>query len=260
MSTSYPGYETPPASPSTPPAGPAYQVTIKQAPVKPLVTYSLIGICVVVYLVQLASQYLFQVDIPVSLGAKINQYIMEGQVWRFFTPMFLHGSILHIGFNMYALYNIGPSIERFYGHKRYLALYLLGGFAGNVASFIFSSYVSVGSSTAIFGLLGAEGVFLYANREIFGQNARRALTQVIVIAAVNLMIGLSPGIDNWGHVGGLIGGTLFAWFAGPQMKVEGLFPNFSLVDQRETRSILLTGMWVGVLITIVALATIFMRL
>ena len=107
---------------------------------------------------------------------------------------------------MYALYAIGPGLERYYGRSRYLLLYILAGFAGNVASFLISPQTSLGASTAIFGLLGAEGVFLYQNRQLFGPAAKRSLTNVIMIAAVNLMIGLSPGIDNWGHVGGLIGG------------------------------------------------------
>jgi rhomboid protease GluP len=260
MSSPYSSYGTPPPDPSPPPAGPTHSVAFKQPPTKPVVTYTMIGICVAVYLLQLASQNLYQVDLPVIFGAKINEMILKGQLWRFITPMFLHGSIMHVGFNMYALFNIGPGLERFYGHKRFLALYLLAGFAGNVVSFILTPSVSVGSSTAIFGLLGAEGVFMYVNREIFGQNARRGLTQVISIAAVNLIIGLSPGIDNWGHVGGLIGGTLFAWFAGPKLGVEGIFPNFALVDQRDGRSVLLAGTFVGGLFAIVALVTILIRL
>ena len=161
-------------------------------------------------------------DIPAAWGVKANNLIMQGQVWRLFTPIFLHGSILHIGFNMYALFYIGPTLERFYGRQRFLALFLLSGFAGNVISFMFSPYPSLGSSTAIFGLLGAEGVLIYQNREIFGNVARRALSQVVIIAAVNLIIGLTPGIDNWGHIGGLIGGTLFAWFGGPLLQKQGL--------------------------------------
>jgi rhomboid protease GluP len=223
----------------------AQQVRVQGPDRKPLVTYTLLGISVVVYLLQLASQYILGADYPAYLGLKVNELILQGQLWRLFTPMFLHGSILHIALNMYALLAFGPTLERYYGHGRYIALYLVSGFAGNVLSFMFSLAPSLGSSTAIFGLLGAEAVFLYRNRELFGSSARRALTNLITIAAINLVIGMSGGIDNWGHVGGLIGGTLFAWFGGPLLEVQGAYPDLRLEDRRRTTEVLLSG--VGVL-------------
>jgi rhomboid protease GluP len=155
---------------------------------------------------------------------KINEYILAGQWWRLFTPMLLHGSLIHIGFNMYALYALGPGLESTYGHGRFLALYLIAGFAGNVLSFLFSGANSLGSSTAIFGLIGAEAIFLFRNRQIFGAGAQRALTNVLFVALANLMLGFAaPGIDNWGHIGGLLGGSFFAWFAGPLYTLRGDF-------------------------------------
>jgi rhomboid protease GluP len=226
---------------------------------RPYVTYVLIGICVVVYLLQAATSYFLKIDIPAALGVKDNNLIMQGQVWRLFTPMFLHGSILHIGFNMYALFYIGPMLERFYGRWRYLGLFILSGFGGNVISFMFSQYQSLGSSTAIFGLLGAQGVLIYQNREIFGNIARRALSQVILIAVVNLVIGLTPGIDNWGHIGGLIGGTLFAWFGGPVLQRQGQFPPYPLKDARGNREAILAGVGVGALFFFLTIAVMIMR-
>jgi len=226
---------------------------------RPYVTYILIGICVVVYLLQAGTSYFLKVDIPAALGVKDNNLILQGQIWRLFTPIFLHGSILHIGFNMYALFYIGPTLEKFYGRRRYLGLFILSGFAGNVISFMFSQYQSLGSSTAIFGLLGAEGVLIYQNREIFGDIARRALSQVVIIAVVNLIIGLTPGIDNWGHIGGLIGGTLFAWFGGPLLQKQGLVPPFTLTDIRGKREALVAGTAVGALFFFLTIAVVFMR-
>jgi rhomboid protease GluP len=107
--------------------------------------------------------------------------------------------------------------------------------------------------------LGAEGIFLYQNRKLFGNMAQRALTQIVLIAVVNLIIGLSPGIDNWGHVGGLIAGTLFAWFAGPLLQIEGIYPTLGMVDQRETRDVLLAGLGVGVIFVALTTITILMR-
>lgn len=134
-----------------------------------VVVYVIMGLTIVVYLLQLLTQYVMGgMDLPAALGMKVNALIQQGQLWRLFTPMLLHGSLLHIGFNMYALYALGPGLESFYGHRRFLVLYVLSGFAGNVMSFIFSSANSLGSSTAIFGLLAAQAVFLYQNKTIFG--------------------------------------------------------------------------------------------
>jgi len=234
-------------------AGPYPQQVRVQVPEgKPLVTYTLLGISVVVFLLQLASEYLLGADYPAYLGLKVNELILQGQLWRLFTPMFLHGSFLHIILNMYALLIFGPTLERYYGHGRYILLYLVSGFTGNVLSFMFSLAPSLGSSTAIFGLLGAEAVFLYRNRQIFGSGARRALTNLITIAAINLVIGMTGGIDNWGHVGGLIGGTLFAWFGGPLLEVQGVYPDMRLDDQRSTAQALLAGLGVFVLFSLLA--------
>ena len=245
-----------PTPPSVMPAGqePARVVF------RPIVTYALIGVCVVVYLIQLATQTVFQIDIPAQWGVKANSLILQGQVWRLITPMFLHGSILHIAVNMYAMFNIGPTLERFYGRNRYLVLFLLSGYAGNVISFMFSPYPSLGASTAIFGMLGAEGVLIYQNREIFGNIARRALTQIITIAVINLVIGMTPGIDNFGHIGGLIGGTLFAWFGGPLLQRQGLFPPYTLKDVRSTREVIIAAVGVGGLFSFLALAITYLRI
>jgi rhomboid protease GluP len=199
---------------------------------KPLITYTLMGVTIFIYLIQILTKSLFGVDYPAMLGMKVNELIIQGQYWRLFTPMFLHASILHIGFNMYALFVLGTGLERFYGHKRFLALYLLSGFSGVVASFLFSPGPSLGASTAIFGLLGAQGVFFYQNREIIGSAARSSLANVVTIAAINLVIGLSPGIDNWGHMGGLVGGIIFAWFAGPKYERRDMLSMPPVVDSR----------------------------
>jgi rhomboid protease GluP len=259
------GYPPPPRVPPPYSSGqdgvpyPPRQVRVQSRVSQPTITYTLIGINAAVFLLQLASQTFAGVDYLAALGMKANNLILQGQYWRLLTPMFLHASILHIGFNMYALFVLGPGLERQYGHGRFLLLFVLSGFAGNVLSFLFSPYPSLGASTAIFGLIGAEIVFFYQNRKIYGQNARRALINIITIAAINLMIGLSPGmnIDNWGHIGGLVGGTLFAWFAGPALKVEGIYPELSVVDSRDSRDVLLAGLGVGLFFLILAGIKIF---
>ena len=107
-------------------------------PKKIYFAYYILGITVFVYILQNLSEMVFRYDLPVYFGAKINQFIIEGQLWRLITPVLLHGSLIHIGFNMYALYNIGPSLERKYGIWPFLALYLIGGVWGNTLSFLLS--------------------------------------------------------------------------------------------------------------------------
>ena len=206
--------------------------TVRENLVSPVVTYVLVVVTVIIYILQAGTQALTGYDLPALIGMKVNQSILDGQLWRLLTPMFLHGSLVHIGFNMYALVVIGSGLEKRFGHWRFLTLYTMGSFAGNVFSFLLSPNPSLGASTAIFGLLGAEMVFFYQNRELFGSGARRALQNVVTVAVINLVIGLSPGIDNWGHLGGLIGGLIFTWFGGPKLQLQGSFPFLTVEDER----------------------------
>ena len=245
------------AAPEIPPRSPAYVATPQ--PARPLLTYGLMAFTTLVYLAQMASTALLGGDYPAALGAKVNALIAAGQWWRLITPVLLHGSLLHIGFNMYALYVLGPELERHFGRGRFLPLYLLGGFAGNVTSMVFSTAPSLGASTAIFGLLGAQGVFIYQNRGLFGQRSRHALQSILTIAAINFFIGLSPGIDNWGHLGGLVGGAAFSWFAGPLLYLDGIYPYYTLRDRRPPANAWLAAGAVGTLFVALAAGVIFWR-
>jgi rhomboid protease GluP len=207
-------------------------VRIPMPSLVPKVTYAIIGFTVLVYILQLLMDGTLEL-----YGAKINPYIRAGQYWRFITPVFLHASPMHIFFNMYALFSIGSLLERHYGHARFAILYFLGAFSGNVFSFLLGSenIPSIGASTAVFGLIAAEGIFFYQNRKLFGSYTRQALNNTAAIIVVNLLISLTPGIDGWGHLGGLLGGAIFAWFASPIWKVVGTPPDIKLQDERELR-------------------------
>jgi rhomboid protease GluP len=230
----------PPVSDTPQPAPAPQPVRVALPQSAPYVTYSIIGITVFVYILQLASQALVQADLPIAFFAKANDLIRQGQLWRLLTPALVHGSVMHIAFNMYALLSFGTGLERHFGRGRFLLLYILGAFTGNVASFLFSNGYSVGASTAIFGLLGAEAVFLIQNREVFAGRFRSAIGNIIFIAAINLfIIGSLPGIDNWGHIGGLLGGLIFTSFAGPLWEIEGIQPAYHLVDRRPAREVII---------------------
>lgn len=179
------------------------------------VTMGLIALTVLVFLLQYFTSVVLGYDLPELWFAKINEFILQGQLWRLITPILLHGSVLHILMNMYALFIIGPVIERSYGKSRFLALYLLAGVFGNVLSFLFTNEPSLGASTSIFGLIAAQAIYVYRNRVFFGRAAQPMLINIAIIIFINLAIGFIPGIDYWGHLGGLVGGLIFAWLAGP---------------------------------------------
>ncbi len=217
---------------------------------RPTFTYIILVFTCVTYIAQLLSTRIVGFDVPATFGAKVNEFITQGEIWRLVTPMFLHASLLHIGFNMYALIIFGHRLERIYGHSRFLLLYFLAGITGNLFSFYLTPGISIGASTAVFGLLAAEGIFIYTNRRFF-PNATYALREIIMILVFNIFIGFStPQIDNWGHMGGLIGGLAFAWFAGPLIQIKKEVTEIRLYDAHRDGRIL----WIsGVHLFIIAL-------
>jgi rhomboid protease GluP len=175
----------------------------------PVLTYALIAVNIIVfgllklYSMQSGKSY----DELLSIfGSKINSYIINGEYWRFITPVFLHANEVHLFINCYSLYAVGVTVEKVFGHTRFFFIYFFAGLLGNVFSFMFSLNPAVGASGAIFGLLGA---LLYFGLE------RPALFRayfgygVIVTIVINLFYGFSKsGIDNYAHMGGLLGGFL----------------------------------------------------
>jgi len=224
--------QTPPPSGQVPQPPAPVQVVVPRS--RPYVTYTILGLTIVIFLLQLAAQSLFREDPLFIVGAKYGPAIRVGQLWRLITPVFLHASIAHIFFNMYALLIYGQDVEARFGHKRFLLLYFLSAYAGNVLSFLLTPNPSIGASTAVFGLIAAEAGFFLQNRRLFGRRANGVLFNLAFIAAINLFIGFTTQrVDNWGHLGGLLGGLIFTSFGGPQFKVEGVYPLQRLVDARK---------------------------
>ena len=207
-------------------------------------TLGLITLTALVFLLQLATTQFYGVDLVMVLGAKVNEAIAVGQVWRLITPIFIHAGVIHLLVNMYSLYALGPAVESFFGSRRMLVVFLLSGIAGVAFSLAFSPYPSVGASGAIFGLLGALGAFLFLHRSTLGRWGSVQLRQIIFVAVLNLGLGLTPGIDNWGHLGGLLAGTTLAWFLGPRLEpvwVDAF--RFQLRDRRRWRDV-----WPGAMV------------
>lgn len=192
---------------------------------KPYVTWSLIGITVAVFLVQFATG----VDqVAEDFGMWPFGIALYGEWWRLLTAAFLHGSWLHIAFNMYVLFVFGPILERVLGHVRFIVLYLVAALGGSVASYVFSDprTVSVGASGAIFGLMGAV--------IIAGRRLRWDITQVLVLLGINVVIGfLSPDVDWRAHFGGLVVGALvaavFVWTPAPFRSARVLWQTFGVL-------------------------------
>jgi len=170
---------------------------------RPVVTYTLIGICVAVFILQ---------SIP-GIGGAFTQAIQYAgfysypqlfQPWRMLTTVFAHASFIHIALNMYTLWIFGMLLEPLLGRARYLALFLISGFAGSLGVLLIADpgQPVVGASGAIFGMFGA---FFVIQRRLGGD-----ATQLLVLIAINLVIGFIPGFGiAWqAHVGGLVGGAI----------------------------------------------------
>ncbi|MCW5874628.1 MAG: rhomboid family intramembrane serine protease [Anaerolineales bacterium] len=228
------------------------RVPIRMPQRKPIVVFSILAVTALVYLLQTLTasgfldlgqcSFFLSPDLPACFGMKVNPLIVQGQWWRLITPILLHASLVHIAFNMYALYALGPELERMFGHFSFFALYLVSGFAGNVLSFVMSDAASLGASSAVFGLLAAHAVFAYRNQRVFGQRAQAVMRSILQIAAINFIIGLSPGIDNWGHFGGLLGGLVFTYLSGPVFELQEQGERMKLVDTNTPNQV-----WLGVL-------------
>ena len=156
----------------------------------------------------------------VVLGAKNNEAIRNGELWRLGTSMLLHGNLLHLAVNAYALWVLGTVLERLYGMRRFLSLFVIAGLGGAVASYLFTDANSVGASGAIFGLLGAAVIFGVKFRGILPARVRRLLTMgLLPWVALNLFIGtVFPEIDNAAHIGGMVTGGVVAIFLGARLQ------------------------------------------
>lgn len=175
----------------------------------PIVTYILMSLNILVFILMTITGGSTREDILIRFGAKVNSLIQAGQVWRLITSMFIHIGWIHLAFNLYALWVIGPLAERVFGRGKFLLIYLLSGIGGALASFLFSTALSAGASGAIFGILGAMFFHSWQRHDLWGSGFRKNLLVVII---VNLLFGLwQPGIDNFAHVGGLVTGFFCSW-------------------------------------------------
>ncbi len=198
----------------------------------PYITLGLILINTILFIAMYAFDYrTYFIENYSVWGAGIVKY---QQYYRLITGTFLHGSVTHFLFNMYALYVIGSQMESFLGRFKYLGVYFYSALSGSLLSIICTRTTSVGASGAIFGLLGSLLYFGYHYRVFLGSVIK---SQIIPIIVINLAIGfLANGtIDNFAHIGGLIGGALITSGLGVKYKsstfeqINGLIVSILLV-------------------------------
>lgn len=183
-------------------------------PKKVIITYVLIGILMLIYLVGLFTR---NSDNLINMFAVYGPYIRRyHEYYRLITGTFLHADIFHLLSNCFALYVIGSQVESFYGKKKFLLIYFFSAITGSLLSITLSNSASIGASGAIFGLMGAILYFGYYYRVYIGATWKQSILPVI---AINLIIGfVVPGIDYFGHIGGLIGGVLISMAVGLKYK------------------------------------------
>lgn len=180
----------------------------------PIITKIIIVLCTIIFLFS----FVYGEDYIVNLLANYGPYVVKrGELYRLITGAFVHVSIIHYFFNMYALYIIGPQLENFFGKWKYLTIYLASAIVGNLLSIMFNpATASIGASGAIFGLLGALVYFGYHYRVYLDSVIK---SQIIPLIVMNLLIGfIYTGIDNAAHIGGLIGGALVSMAVGVKYK------------------------------------------
>ena len=184
-------------------------------PKKPYVTYLLIVINIIVFILM----YIFgngsqDNDTLVKFGATVPELVRNGEYYRLITNAFLHIGLLHLLFNMYSLFILGPNIEHLFGKGKYICIYLFSAIMGSLFTLVLqgTNTISAGASGAIFGLLGS---LLYVGYNYKGFFGNRILGQVLPVVLINLIISFTmPGISWSAHVGGLLGGIAVSFMLG----------------------------------------------
>ncbi len=198
-----------------PPAPPSPSSQVQDIPA----TLGLLAILIAIFVVMIYQGHgVITNAVAYRWGVSDPQLIHDGQWQLLVTSIFLHGSVMHIAMNGLSLYWFGASIERIFGSRKFIILFMATGILANIVSFIHLKEPSLGASGAIFGLVGAGLIFPIRWRNLVNERARKSiLTQLTIITVLNLAIDSSiPGIDNWAHIGGLAAGALIGLFILPE--------------------------------------------
>lgn len=178
------------------------QVGVRPATARSMfpVTVSLVAIIIAGYVLQQVSSWFFE------WAVLYPPFIAQGEYWRLVTVMLLHGGIMHLAFNMFALWSIGRSVETALGHLRFLALFLCTGVLASASAYALGDpgVPVVGASGAVFGLFGALLAMAYRRRRTPAGSAM--LRELAMLLLINAIISFLPGISWQAHIGGLVAG------------------------------------------------------
>lgn len=193
-----------------------YENIFKKKPI--IITYVLIAINILMYLLYALYGQNFYLALLKPFSLLNNQLLLPLQIiYEIILSMFLHANILHIGFNLYALFILGTQLETFVGKTKFTIVYFLSGIIGGLLGNLLEGY-GVGASGAIFGIIGALLYFGYNYRLYLGESL---VKQLLPVVAINLFISLAiPNISFFAHFGGLVGGILFAMAVGVNDKAK----------------------------------------
>ncbi|MBK8169782.1 MAG: rhomboid family intramembrane serine protease [Sandaracinaceae bacterium] len=191
------------------------------------VTPTIVAINVALFAVQVGTGVDFStpsIDDLLTWGANYGPLTMNGELWRLFTACFLHIGVMHIAFNMFAMWRSGVFVEQLFGNVPFLVLYLVAGLGGSVVSLVVhNNTVSAGASGAIFGIFGGLAGYLARNRNTMPKSILRSLgANVAQIVVLNIAIGfLVPRIDVAAHGGGLVIGAIAGFALAQPMTEDG---------------------------------------
>ena len=190
---------------------------LREATPHATVTGTLIVLNLLVWLANLAgglSPFLPEARELLAWGGNLLP-LTQHEPWRLLSAMFLHAGIIHLAFNMWALWNVGSIAERFYGNTQFALIYLLSGLFGSLASLFFAARtaVSVGASGAIFGITGALLAAILLKRDKLPAPLVASMrSSLFMFVGYSLFLGFTSGVvDNAAHVGGLVSGFALAW-------------------------------------------------
>jgi rhomboid protease GluP len=224
----------PPSQPTRPPNkdaaaksdAPRQQVMLHIPAVRPFVTYTLIGVYVLLFVAALSSPTILPAN-----NVELADVVMYGQYLRLATGMFLHSNLVHLLVVLFILYTFGTWQERIFGHVRFIAIYLLGGLGGMVLAVLLLALTGdlvgtvIGASSAVGAMLGAELSYLYQHRRLLGARGRDRRNRVLLFSVINLLVGVmySSGVlaglpttlAAWSPIGGVVAGLVLGWYLAP---------------------------------------------
>lgn len=203
------------------------------------ITVIIIDANILIFLIMVFSGLGFLSFSPTDLllwGANYRPITTNGEWWRLLTCIFLHGGIMHLFANIYGLLFVGIFLEPRLGRQKYAAVYLVTGVLASLASLWWhEATASVGASGAIFGLYGA--LLALIQQKVFPKDFSKAFqASILIFVGFNLLHGLSGGIDNAAHVGGLASGFIMGLILAPQLKRAAEYQKFVEEAQRQKKA------------------------